>query len=142
MTCNAPSFQSIHIYYNTVYSILRRYLNMNLVNNDELKDMSVQELTAYRNKMSTRLHELKRQKSLRVTIYIQGKFRDSYETSLKWAFENKLIEKKTNWAFAKFAISHIIKMISDEIERERNATPEVTDIPIIPDEPYTAKSSL
>ena len=46
-----------------------------------------------------------------------------------------MAKKSTDWAFAKFAIKNTIKMILDEIERERNAPPEQPKIPEIPQEP-------
>ena len=78
---------------------------------------------------------MKRRKALRITVYVEGIYRDSYETAKGWAYEKDLAKKSTDWAFAKFAIKNTIKMILDEIERERNAPPEQPKIPEIPQEP-------
>ena len=110
---------------------------MNILDEDTIKNLSIKEIETLRNQMSKKLLDMKREKMLRVTIYIQGQFRDSYEIAKAWAFENKLIAKDSNWAFAKFSISNTIKMIFDEIERERNAPPTALDKKTNPDEPNT-----
>ena len=103
-----------------------------------LSDEAMIKTERLRDKLTKDLQEMRRRKALRVTVYIEGKYRDSYETAKTWAHKNKLTKKSTDWAFCKFAITNTIKMIVEEAERERNAPPKEPEDPDIPQEPNTA----
>ena len=95
---------------------------------DTLSGMTMQETEDLRDSLTKSLQDMRRKKALRVTVYVEGKYRDSYETAKKWAHEKELTKKPTDWAFAKFAITNTIRTVLEEIERERNAPPELPEI--------------
>ena len=101
-------------------------------------DKTMLETEQLRDELTRNLQEMRRQKALRITVYVEGKYRDSYENAKKWAHEKELTKKPTDWAFCKFAISNTIKMIIEEIERERNAPPEDPENLETPQEPNIA----
>jgi hypothetical protein len=101
-------------------------------------EMTMQETEDLRDKLTLSLQDMRRRKALRVTVYVEGKYRDSYEIAKKWAHEKKLTKRPTDWAFCKFAITNTIRTVLEEAERERNAPPEQPEDPETPQEPNIA----
>lgn len=102
---------------------------------DALPGMTIAETKGLRDMLTKDLQNKKRRKSKSITVYVQAEFRDAYEIAKSWAHEKNLTKKKTDWAFAKFAITNTIQMILEEKERERNAPAEVVETVEVPQEP-------
>ena len=104
------------------------------LHDDLPSDKTMLETEQLRDELTRNLQEMRRKKALRITVYVEGKYRDSYETAKKWAHEKKLTKKPTDWAFCKFAITNTIRSVLEEAERERNAPPEDPEEPETPQE--------
>lgn len=89
--------------------------------------MSLEDAKTLRQKLAKNIKSMRKTKNLSLTVYVQAEYRDSFETAKKWAYDKELTKKPSNWAFAKFALINTIKMIMTEIERERNAPPEIKE---------------
>jgi len=102
-----------------------------------LSSMTLDDAKVLRKKLTKNIKSMRKSKNLSLTVYVQAEYRDSFEIAKKWAHEKGLTKKPSNWAFAKFCLINTIKIVLDEIERERNAPPvsecleEEADEPII-----------
>lgn len=90
-----------------------------------LESMDFLTLKALRDRASKRLKEIRSKKYLRVPAYIPTEVRDSFDIAVKWAYENKLTKKPSNWAFVQFAVVNTVKMIKDQVDSE-NASKSMT----------------
>lgn len=100
-----------------------------------LSEMSLEESQELRKKISKNIKSIRKRKNLSLTVYVQAEVRDSFEIARKWAFKQGLTKTDSNWAFAKFALLNTIQIIREQIERERNAPPELPEVQEVQEEP-------
>ena len=103
-----------------------------------LSNLTLEESQELRNKVSKNIKSIRKRRNLSLTVYVQAEVRDSFETARKWAFERGLTKTDSNWAFAKFALLNTVQLVLNQIEAERNATPEPLEIPANQEEPIIA----
>lgn len=114
---------------------------MELENIDQaLSGMDISETKALRDKLTKDLQNKRRQKSMKITVYLAGEHRDPFETAKQWAYEKGLTKKPSDWAFAKFALTNAIRTVLDEIELEREAQAKKQEIPVPQQGPNIAKA--
>jgi len=100
-----------------------------------LSGMSLEESQQLRLKISKNIKSIRKRKNLSLTVYVQAEVRDSFETARAWAFDHGFTKTDSNWAFAKFALLNTIQIILDQIEKERNAPPELPEAQEVQEEP-------
>lgn len=88
-----------------------------LPHNDQLPEMSFQELVDFRNELSTKISNQRKAKSKRLEVYMQPEYMDLITKAKDWAFQNKMIAKDTYWSFAKFALINTANLIMSEINK-------------------------
>ena len=103
-----------------------------------LSGLGLEESQELRRKISKNIKSIRKRRNLSLTVYVQAEVRDSFETARKWAFERGLTKTDSNWAFAKFALLNTIQIIIDQIEREREAPPELPEESVEQEEPIIA----
>lgn len=81
--------------------------------------ISYDDLMLLRNESTRELSKVNLQDRIKFTVYLQKNYVERFERALGWAFNRGLIQKKTRWAFTKFAIMNIIDQIINEIEKEQ-----------------------
>lgn len=86
---------------------------------DIISTMSLEDGVVFRKKLSEKIQYVRKQKSLRMEVYIQAEYRDAVETAKEWAYENKHIKRNTKWTFAKFCIINTTRMILKQMEKEK-----------------------
>ncbi len=91
----------------------------NTLSKEDISSISLEEATTLRRQLSTKIQAIRKQKSLRMEVYIQAEYVDAVETAKDWAFEHSMIPKKTKWGFAKFCIINTTRMIHEQIEKEK-----------------------
>ena len=89
-----------------------------------LSELNFQETKDLKEELSKRIKAERRKKVMTLTVYVRAEYRDSFEIARQWAHEKGLTKRPSKWAFAQFAITNTIKMILEEIERERIAALE------------------
>lgn len=98
-----------------------RYILMDeSITKDIVSTISLEEATKLRKKLSEKIQYIRKQKSLRMEVYIQAEYRDAVESAKDWAFEKELIKRNTKWTFAKFCIINTTKMILAQMEKEKD----------------------
>lgn len=85
---------------------------------DIISSISLEEAQILRKKLSKKIQFIRKQKSLRMEVYIQAEYRDAVEAAKDWAFKNSLITRNTKWTFAKFCIINTTKMILEQKAKE------------------------
>ena len=94
-----------------------------------LPELSIQETKELRDKLSKNIKSMRKTNRLSLTVFVEAEYRESFEKAKRWARQKKLTKTDSNWAFSKFAITNTIKMIMEEIDREREAADEESETP-------------
>lgn len=91
-----------------------------VIPNELISNISLEDAQALRKQLSTKIQYIRKQKSLRMEVYIQAEYRDAVESARAWAFEKGLITRNTKWTFAKFCIINTTKMILNKVQEEKD----------------------
>lgn len=111
----------------TIYSHVEYVIKKERVSIDKqdikqlIGSISYDDLKFLRNESTRELSKVNLQDRIKFTVYLQKSYVEKFERALGWAFNRGLIQRKTRWAFTKFAIMNIIDQIINEIEKEQMA---------------------
>lgn len=84
-----------------------------------IESISYDDLKLLRNESTRELSKVNLQDRIKFTVYLQKSYVEKFERALGWAFKRGLIQRKTRWAFTKFAIMNIIDQIITELDKEQ-----------------------
>lgn len=90
-----------------------------------MDSIGYEELKVLRKEAVRKLSNVRRRGRVFFTIYLQKDYVENFERARDWAFSRGLIQKRTRWAFAKFAVTNVIDMIMKEIEKEQAASMQI-----------------
>ncbi len=69
--------------------------------------------------VNCRIKNEKSKNMFKTNVTIPAEYRGHFEAATEWAYKRNLINKRSRWAFCKFAIINTINFILGEIEKEK-----------------------
>jgi len=87
-----------------------------------IEGIGYEDLKILRKESTRELSKVRLRDRIKFTIYLQKEYVENFERARDWTFNHGLIQKRTRWAFTKFAVTNVIDMIMKEIAKEQTVT--------------------
>ncbi|MBU1067652.1 hypothetical protein KKE60_07675 [Patescibacteria group bacterium] len=89
-----------------------------LIPKSKIESLDILTAKKLRDQLSKRISKIRTTDTLQITTFISAEKINALEQAIQWAYENKLLKKKTRYAFLKFAVENTIKLILTERNRQ------------------------
>ncbi len=84
-----------------------------------IESIGYDDLKVLRAESTRELSRVRLQDRIKFCVYLPKEYVEKFEQARDWAFEKRLIKKKTRWAFTKLCVVNVMTRILEEKAKEQ-----------------------